>query len=151
MARRLPTRLASALLALFAGPVGAVDYRSVAPRAAVLFDAPSEKAKPLSIVTQYYPVEVMVVLSGWTKVRGQDGTLAWIDSRLLAKARTVVVVREGASVHEKPDPSSPVLFSAGKNVALDVVEDGGRFPGWVKVRHKSGGVGYILVSHVWGT
>ncbi|MGH8700070.1 MAG: hypothetical protein ACREVR_02685, partial [Burkholderiales bacterium] len=51
----------------WAGAGAAADFRSVAENAAVLYDAPSAKAKKLYVVSHGYPVEVLVVVEGWSK------------------------------------------------------------------------------------
>jgi SH3-like domain-containing protein len=57
--------------------VVAAEFRSVSERVAVLYDAPSARATKLFVVSQYYPVEVMVSVDNWLKVRDVSGELAW--------------------------------------------------------------------------
>ena len=62
-------RFLAAALLLFAGAAGdvlALDYRSV-NEAAVLFDAPSQKAKPLFVIAAGTPVEVVVSIDAWVR------------------------------------------------------------------------------------
>ena len=40
-----------------------------AEAATVLYDAPSAKSRPLFVVNRGYPVEIIVTVEGWTKVR----------------------------------------------------------------------------------
>ena len=61
--------LVAAVLSGWGGAGLAADYRSVADSAAVLYDAPSAKSKKLYVVSQGYPVEIVVVVEGWSKVR----------------------------------------------------------------------------------
>ena len=68
------------------------DFRSVADETAVLYDAPSRAATPLWVVSHDYPLEVIVNLEAWVKVRDQTGTLSWIEKRQLSDKRTVLVV-----------------------------------------------------------
>ena len=44
--------------------------------AAILFDAPSLQGKKLYLIKAQTPVEVVVKLEGWLKVRDAEGTLA---------------------------------------------------------------------------
>ena len=76
MAGRL---LVLALAALAAAPASALDFRAVDVQAAILYDTPSQKGKKLYIVHQYMPLEVVVKLDGWVKVRDAEGSLAWIE------------------------------------------------------------------------
>ena len=80
-----------AVMPLMLAPAGAADFRSVAENAAVLYDAPSAKAKKLYVIGRSYPVEVVVVVEGWIKIRDASGELTWIESRNLSERRTVMV------------------------------------------------------------
>ncbi len=67
---RLGKKLAWALgLLLLPALAMALDFRSVAVPKAVLYDAPSIAAKKVYLLSQYYPVEVVVNLGDWLKVR----------------------------------------------------------------------------------
>ena len=63
--RRLPLLF---LLALAAHTAHALDYGSVANQSAVLYDAPSLKAKKLYVASRYLPLEQVVQLNDWVKV-----------------------------------------------------------------------------------
>ena len=78
------------LLALFAGVAGAADYRSTAD-VAVLYDAPSLKSKALYALGRDYPLEVIVNVEGWLKVRDAGGTVAWIEKKSVSDKRVLVV------------------------------------------------------------
>lgn len=125
----------------------AADYRSVADSAAVLYDAPSAKSKKLFVVNQGYPLEVVVVVEGWSKVRDANGDLLWVESKQLTDKRTVLVKAPLAQVREAADDSSPVVFQAQQNVLLEVVEASGA---WLRVRHRDGQAGFVRAAQVWG-
>ena len=133
--------------ALLAPAAGAAEFRSVAENAAILYDAPSAKAKKLYVVGQGYPLEVVVVVEGWSKVRDANGDLTWIESRLLTDRRTVVVKTPLAQVRETADDGAPVVFQAQQNVLLELVEVAG---GWLRVRHRDGQAGFVRAAQVWG-
>ncbi len=135
------------LLALLPAAAFALDYRSVSVPRGVLYDAPSANGKKLFVVSQFYPVEVIVDLGAWVKVRDKTGDLAWIDSHQLAQKRTVLVL-DTADVRGAAEADSPVAFRVEKDVALELVEPAGN--GWIKVRHRDGQSGFILSSQVWG-
>lgn len=139
-------RLAFTLL-LAAGAADALDYRSVA-EVAVLYDAPSQKAKPLFVIAAGTPVEAVVTLDAWVKVRDMGGELAWIERRHLAEQRTLQVRAERAAVRAEAHESSAVVFSAEPNVLLELVEPGPL--GWLKVRHRDGQQGFVKTGQVWG-
>ncbi|HJS38151.1 MAG TPA: SH3 domain-containing protein, partial [Burkholderiales bacterium] len=74
--------LAALLLALAAAVAQAGEFKSVGEPAAVLYDAPSRNAKPLYVVSRHYPVEIIVNLDAWVKVRDHTGALAWVERKL---------------------------------------------------------------------
>ena len=129
-------------------PAWALDFRSVAESAAVLYDAPSAKANKLYIVNQGYPLEVVVLVEGWSKVRDANGDLAWIESKDLTDKRTLMVKVPLAQVRRSADENSPVVFQARQNVILELVDVASG--GWLRVRHRDGQSGFIKVADVWG-
>lgn len=142
-------RLLLALLAACAtGPAWAIDYRSIDPPAAILYDAPSQKGKKLYLIKAQTPVEVVVRIDGWYKVRDAEGTLAWLESRLVAERRTLVVTAPKAEIRQADKPDAPVLAELDKWVAMDFVEMAA--PGWAKVRHRDGVTGFVRATQVWG-
>lgn len=135
-------------LLLAAGSALALDFGAVAAPSAILYDAPSLKARKLYVVSRYTPLELVVSLSDWVKVRNQDGSLGWVERRTLGGARYVVVTAALADVRQKPDPSGALAFQARKQVALELVANTGA--GWLKVRHPDGATGYIRAIDTWG-
>jgi len=143
-------RILSLLAAAAAGGAAAgaaADFRSVADNAAVLYDAPSARAKKLYVVSHGYPVELVVVVEGWSKVRDANGELTWIETKHLADRRTVLVKAPVAQVREAADDNAPIVFQAQQDVVLDLVEVAG---GWLRVRHRDGQAGYLRATHAWG-
>jgi SH3-like domain-containing protein len=140
-------RLVFLAACLAATSAAALDYRS-ASEAAVMYDAPSLKARPIFAIAAGTPVEAVVVLEGWVKVRSASGDLAWIQQQELSDKRTLLVRVDRAQVRNAADDNAPVVFEAEKNVLLDLIEPGP--PGWAKVKHRDGQQGYVKVSQVWG-
>lgn len=139
---------AFALLAcLTAQTAWALDYLSVA-EAAALYDAPSQKARPLFAIAVGTPVEAVVMLDAWVKVRDAKGELAWIEKRNLSQKRTLIVRAERAQVRAQADDQAPLAFEAEKDVVLEWVEAGP--PGWAHVRHRDGPGGFVKAAQVWG-
>lgn len=138
-----------ALVALtLALPAGAAEFRSLGERHAILYDAPSTRADRLFVASALYPFEVLVKLDHWTKVRDANGEVAWVENTALGTRPTVIVTVPLADVRAAPDPQSPLVFEAYKQVVLEVVEPPAN--GWLKVRHRDGQQGFIRASHVWG-
>ena len=126
----------------------AADFRSVQDPAAVLYDAPSKASTPLFVVSRSYPLEVIVNLEAWVKVRDQTGALSWIERKALSERRTVVVTAASAEARQRPEEAAPPSFSAIQNVVLDLVEIAPN--GWLRVRHADGATGYLRAAQVWG-
>lgn len=142
-------RRALFLLLLFAAPaVLAAEFRSIGENATAMFDAPSAKANPLFVASKFYPVELIVQLDVWTKVRDAAGDLAWVEKKNLSDMRTVVVTVPLADVRAKPEDGAPLVFQARQGVALEITELGAGL--WVKVRHRDGQTGFVRANQVWG-
>lgn len=78
-------------------PALAIEYRTV-NIATVLYDAPSLRGSKLFVIRRGTPVELVVNLEGWSKVRDADGGLAWIEAAALVKRRSVIVTVARAQV-----------------------------------------------------
>ena len=126
----------------------AAEFRTVSENAAVMYDAPSRASTPVYVASRFYPVEVIVNLDAWVKVRDHTGTLSWIERKSLSDRRMVIVTAPNAEVKSRADDSSPSAFQATQNVALELVEIAPG--GWVRVRHADGSAGYLKASLVWG-
>ena len=147
-----PASKASLNFALFCAcipvPAGAAEFRSVAERPAVTFDAPSQKANKLAILGPGTPVEVVVKLDKWTKVRDATGEVAWMDMTVLSDRRTLVVTVPSADVRGQPSVTAPVVFEAHAQALLEPTAPAQN--GWIAVRHRDGPQGYVRTSQVWG-
>lgn len=143
MKRLLPFVLAAGLSL----PAMAIEYRTV-DTATVLYDAPSQRGSKLFVVKRGTPVEVVVSLEGWSKVRDAEGGLAWVEKKYLTEKRSVIVTSAQAVVHKKAEESSPLVFEAEKNVTLEYLEVAPG--GWAKVQHRDGQTGFVRANQIWG-
>jgi SH3-like domain-containing protein len=132
---------------LFAGPACAFDFVSVA-EPAILYDANSLKAKKLFVATRFLPLEQVVVLDNWVKVRDNSGKLFWIEKRQLSSKRYVMVTVPSADVRSSADDRAGIVFKATQQLGLEWLGNDGN--GWVKVRHQDGATGYLKSGEVWG-
>ena len=128
-------------------PAWALDYRSVA-EAAPMYDAPSAKSKPLFVALTGTPVELVVSLDGWSKVRDSNGDLTWIEKKHVSEKRTVMVRVDRAQIRAAADDKAALTFEAERDVVLDLLEV--QPAGWVKVRHRDGQDGFLKATQVWG-
>jgi len=135
------------LVAGCTAPALAIEYRRV-DTATILYDAPSQRGNKLFVIKRGTPVELVVHLEGWAKVRDSEGSMAWIESKHLAMRHSVVVTAPRAQIRQSADDAASMVFEAEKNVALDYLE--GVAGGWVKVRHRDGASGYVRADQIWG-
>lgn len=134
-------------LTLLSNVSQAIDFRSVATPS-ILYDTPSDKGKRLSILLAGTPVETVVSLDKWVKVRDPAGGLSWIDRRALSDKRTVLVSQPQASVRQSASESAAPVFTTVKDAVLELMEPPAA--GWIRVRHADGSSGYLRVNEVWG-
>lgn len=141
--------LSLTLLSLvFSYSAQALEYRSIAAPKAILFDAPSAEATKIYILNQGYPVEVIVNLGAWIKVRDQLGSLSWVEGKNLNSKRTVLVTTK-TDIKSAEDSASALVATVEKDVVLEMLSPTIK-NGWVKVKHRDGITGYIQSSAVWG-
>ena len=158
MPRRLPgsmVRLALAIACAVGGVAAAAEYRVTTEAPTVLYDAPSAKSKPLFVYGRDVPMEVLVNVEGWTKVRDVGGAIGWVASKGLADKRMLQVRVPVADVRANPDDAAAIVFRAEQNVLVELAEPATSAAntaaaGWVKVRHRDGQVGFVRVPQVYG-
>lgn len=137
------------LLSFHVHAVAALEYLSIADNAVIMYNAPSIKADKLYVVSRYLPVEAVVKVEGWVKVRDSSGTLSWVEKKAVSDKRFVVVIEQQAQVYQAADINSTLLFQAQKDVVLEWLETS--LNGWVKVRHRDGQSGYVKTTQIWGS
>ena len=140
--KRLP------LLALLAvsAPAWALGFVST-DRAAILYDAPASQANKVAVVSAGYPLEVLVRLQDWVKVRDATGAIEWIAADALGPQATVMVNVPQATVYAQPSAASQALFQVNQGVAFPLLGQSG---GWAQVRLPNGASGYLPLAALWG-
>ncbi len=133
---------------IFSLPANALEFRSIAPEKAILYDAPSLEAGKLYILSQSYPVELIVNLNNWVKVRDAAGTLSWVESKSLSSKRTVLVLAK-TDIKAAEDATSALVATVEKDVVLELLPITAK-NGWVKVKHRDGVTGFVQVTNLWG-
>nr|WP_294838091.1 SH3 domain-containing protein [uncultured Methylotenera sp.] len=127
----------------------ALDFRSVAVPKAILYDAPSISSKKVLLLSQSYPVEVVVNLGEWLKVRDAQGSMNWVEAKQLSTKRSVMVTKNLTEMRARPEAASDLVATLEKDVVLELM-DAKASNGWLKVKHRDGVTGYVLVSSTWG-
>lgn len=139
----------TALSLLFALPAQALEFRSIQVPKAIMYDAPSSEATKLFILANGYPVEIIVNLGEWIKVRDHFGALSWVQGKQLANKRTVLVVAQQADIRQSENEQSPLVATVEKDVVLELLTPEAK-NGWVKVKHRDGVTGYMFATTLWG-
>lgn len=143
----LPVALA---FSLAAGSVHA-DFRQTSADATIAFEGPSSKATRQFIYSRGTPVEVVVQIEGWYKVRDAQGALAWVEKRALTERTNVQVKSPTADALAAPDAGSLIVFRAENGVLLTLVAPQPPNTGaWAQVRHRDGQVGFVRVDALFG-
>ncbi len=144
--RALGAALLAGLLVLSSS--AAAEFRAVAVDQAVLYDAPSIEARKLFVLSRHYPVEVIVSLEKWAKVRDASGELAWVEKSKLGDKRMLLVTAPVADIRSQPNAGAAVVFRAERDVVLELLE---LTPGgWARVRHADGQTGFLSLGQAWG-
>lgn len=152
MVRRWPVALAIA--GLWLGDLGqaarAAEFRSVAAPA-VMYDAPSRQASKVFVAPRGMPVEIISTVGAWIKVRDLAGDVAWLERSDLAERRTVVSATL-APVRQQPQDGAPELAQVERGVLLELADPPAAqtTAGWLKVRLRDAGVGWVRSADVWG-
>ncbi len=126
------------------------DFMSVSVNQAILHDAPSDSSSKTFIVTKGYPLEVVVSLREWKKVKDHTGTISWINSENLSQKKMVLNQKKENPIYLEADSGSPILAKVNENVPLEILElvETGK---WIKVYSSVSNIeGYIYNSDLWG-
>jgi len=145
----ISTLVTSGLILASSYVIAEIEYFSIAENAVIMYDAPSLKADKLFVASLYLPVEAVVNVEGWMKVRDSNGNLAWVEKKVLSEQRYVVVTAALADIYETADVNSKLVFQAEENTVLEWLDSNTQ--GWVKVRHNDGQTGYVKMTQVWGS
>ena len=125
------------------------EFRSVTSAKTILYEAPSATTKRVYLVGEGYPLEIIVNLGDWLKVRDPYGTLSWAESKNLQSKRTVIVKADKANIYKEPESKSTLVATIEKDVVIEL-SDPLIINGWIKVRYQQDLDGYIQTSQVWG-
>jgi SH3-like domain-containing protein len=128
--------------------VSTVLYTSLGDKPAILYDGLSTKANKTFILARNQPLEVLVKLDKWTKVRDAEGAIGWVENSAVGDKRHVQVSVNAADIRNMPTPSAPLVFEAQRGVLLEIT--GPAAEGWLPVRHRDGQAGFVRSVQVWG-
>lgn len=135
-------------------PVAAVvqavpaSFVTIGEKPAVVYDSPSQKGNRTLVLSRFTPLEALVKLDKWTKVRDSEGSIGWVENSAIGDRRFVQVAAATAEVRAGTSAGAPVVFEAQRGVLLEVTSP--TTDGWIGVRHRDGQGGVVRSNQVWG-
>jgi|TARA_B110000971_G_scaffold143830_1_gene146965 SH3-like domain-containing protein len=128
----------------------ASDFVSVKAKKAILYEGPSKATKKELIITEGYPLLVMVKLKEWLKVKDHVGKINWIRTADTSPERTIMTLRLGVPIYKEASSSSNKVADVEDSVVLKLlstlVTDG-----WVNVNSELNDLnGFVSANDIWG-
>jgi len=126
------------------------EFISVKTKQAVLFEGPSNTTEKMFIVTEGYPLKVLVNLKDWKKVKDHNGKISWIEAKNTQDERTVLILDNDAVIFNQANDKSHKLANVEKFVVLKL-NSNMLIGEWAEVKTQIEGlVGFIHSRTVWG-
>lgn len=113
---------------------------------AVVYDAPSDKAKALFIISGHQPLLLISKIHGWYKVFTYTGDSGWVSINDVQNSNNGVVLADRAAVFADPNTEADIIFYAKRGVVVEVLNNAS---GWLQIVHQDGESGYIPTNQVW--
>jgi len=128
----------------------ASDFVSIKAKKAILYEGPSEATKKKLIITEGYPLFVIVKLKEWLKVKDHEGKINWIRTADTSTERTVMTLKLRVPIYNEASSSSNKLADVEDRVVLrlssSLVTDG-----WANVRSDLNDLnGFVSANDIWG-
>jgi len=140
--------LAVLFIAVSIQPVLSAEFVAIKSKKTILYEGPSDSTSKEFIVTESYPLKVLVKLKDWTKVKDHEGKISWVKVQDTSNERTVMTLKSNVIVFYKPSPVK--LADVGKYVALKLLSPI-QADGWIEVKTLTQNIeGFIRVQDVWG-
>lgn len=92
------------------------------------------------------PLEITAEHGHWRRVRDRDGAGGWVHYSLLSGTRYVLVEQDMLALHQRPDPSTPVMARLELGVIARLGKCG---PNWCRLS-SSGYKGWAPKDALWG-
>jgi SH3-like domain-containing protein len=128
------------------------DFKQTIDAATVAYEGPSARATKQYIYSRGTPLEILVAIEGWYKVRDAQGALVWIERRALGE-RTNVQVKSAtaAEIFASAEPNAPVAFRVEPGVLLTLAAPPSPATGaLVQVKHRDGQTGFVRIDALFG-
>jgi SH3-like domain-containing protein len=97
---------------------------------------------------QGLPVEIIGQYDVWRKIRDWQGSVGWVQMRMITPARTVIIKGDTRTIYRDPARDSPALAKLEPGVVAKLLECSNA---WCKIETEKQGIkGWLLRSEVWG-
>ena len=130
-------------------PAAAPQYAAIGDKPAILYDGLSTKANKVFVLSRHHPVEILVKLDKWSKVRDSENSVGWMENAFIGDKRFVQVASGSAEIRVAPNGSAAIAFEAQRGVLLEPTGSA-TVDGWLPVRHRDGQSGFVRLTQVWG-
>jgi SH3-like domain-containing protein len=139
-------------IAAMSVPAIADDFKQTSDAATVGYEGPSTRATKQFIYSRGTPLEVLVQIEGWYKVRDSQGALVWVERKTLTDRSNVQVKSATpADAFVSADSNAPVAFRVDAGVLLALVAPPSPATGaFAQVRHRDGQIGYVRLDALFG-
>lgn len=126
------------------------EFIAVNAKKSILYEGPSTSTSKEFIVTESYPLRVLVKLKDWIKVKDHKDKISWIKYEDTSRERKVLTLKKNVILFYERSYSSVKLADIDENVALKLVSPLNT-DGWIQVKTLSQNIeGYIRAEDVWG-
>jgi SH3-like domain-containing protein len=93
------------------------------------------------------PVQIIAQFEHWRRIRDWEGTVGWVQERMVTGKRTVVVNKGGVRpLYQRPDPAASVIARAEPGAVARLAECRGP---WCRVEADEVS-GWMRRSDIWG-
>jgi SH3-like domain-containing protein len=93
------------------------------------------------------PVQIIAQFEHWRRIRDWEGTVGWVQERMVTGKRTVVVNKGGVRpLHNQPDPAAPIIARVEPGVIARLAQCRGQ---WCRVETDDAS-GWMRRGDVWG-
>lgn len=146
-----PKKITAALCFFFflCSPAIAAKYKmiSVAGSKVNLRSSPSSESSVLWEYGQGFPLRIIQTKGNWYKVVDFENDSGWIYKKLVDKTPHMIVKKKRVNIRSGPGSKYKLIGKANYGVVFKTLS---QKPGWAKVQHENGLVGWIRRDLVWG-
>jgi SH3-like domain-containing protein len=122
--------------------VGEVAFINVP--VAEIFAEPNAQKTATHLLANFSPIRVLTNTGQFSKIRTIQGHIGWVRALDINTQKQFVVAKDSVTtLYRYPKQSAETAFEVTRGVALEVTD---AQSGWLKIRHHSGAVGYLLAS-----